>query len=165
MTSTARIGREPVQKPGRSKQDYGTPWELIRAIEARFGKLTIDLAATAENKRCDRFISPEVDSLAPHVRWASYIGDGIGWLNPPFEDIAPWAEKCLSSCANVILLTPASIGSEWFAENVESHAAVVGLRPRLIFEGCKDPYPKDCMLTLWGSVAPHLPSLSTWRWR
>jgi hypothetical protein len=29
----------PEQKPGRSKQDYGTPWDFIKAVEARFGKL------------------------------------------------------------------------------------------------------------------------------
>jgi hypothetical protein len=47
----------------RSKQDYGTPWPLIRAIEQRWGNLTIDLAATRENAKCGVFITPEEDSL------------------------------------------------------------------------------------------------------
>lgn len=42
---------EPIQKPGRSKQDYGTPWEFIRAVERRWGKLHVDLAAHSENAK------------------------------------------------------------------------------------------------------------------
>jgi len=162
MTAAERIGREPVQKPGKSKQDYGTPWELIRAIEARFGKLTIDLAATAENRKCERFISPDDNAFL--YSWHDLIGDGIGWLNPPFENIGPWVHKCASCGSSVILLTPASVGSMWFASYVEG-SPVIGLRPRLTFEGCKDPYPKDCMLSLFGPVGAGLPLLSTWRWR
>ena len=37
----------PAQVPGKSKQDYGTPIELIRAVEAKFGRLAFDLAAHA----------------------------------------------------------------------------------------------------------------------
>jgi hypothetical protein len=39
----------PRQKPHQSEQDVGTPWELIRAVEARFGAIKFDLAATEEN--------------------------------------------------------------------------------------------------------------------
>lgn len=165
MTQAAfRIGHEPVQKPGKSKQDYGTPWELIRAIEARWGTLTVDLAARANNAKAPRFITPELDSFKQN--WAEWIGGGIGWLNPEFADIAPWAQRCkLYATHRIIMLTPASIGSEWFAEHCEGAAKVVGLRPRLTFEGCKDPYPKDCMLTLFGPFDAAMPVFSTWRWR
>lgn len=157
---------EPKQKPGSSRQDYGTPWALIRAIEARWGKLTIDLAARADNAKCPESITPEEDSLKQD--WARCIGGGIGWLNPPFGDIAPWAAKCLAARGtSIIMLTPASIGSEWFADYCEGKAKVVGLRPRLKFEGCKDPYPKDCMLTLWceqNGIFHDERDFQTWRW-
>src|SRR5574338_47234 len=78
----------------RSKQDYGTPRTLIHAIERRWGKLTIDLAATADNAKCERFITPEQDSLIQN--WELKIGDGLGWLNPEFADIDPWAAKSAS---------------------------------------------------------------------
>jgi phage N-6-adenine-methyltransferase len=162
MSATERIGHEPIQKPGKSKQDYGTPWALIHAIEERFGKLTIDLAATWENKKSDRLITPEADAFM--FQWGILIGEGIGWLNPPFGNIGPWAQKAAACGASVIMLTPASIGAEWFAAYVES-TPIVGLRPRLTFEGCEDPYPKDCMLILFGPVGVGLPLLSTWRWR
>jgi site-specific DNA-methyltransferase (adenine-specific) len=181
--SVLRIGNEPVQKPGRSKQDYETPPDLIAAIEARWGKLTVDLAARADNAKCPRFITPEQDSLVQD--WAAWIGDGIGWLNPEFADISEWAAKC-AGCIGIraIMLTPASIGSEWFADHCELTAKVVGLRPRICFGGChqlypaKHPkagqrncdescfgcatYPKDCMLTLWGFGPP---TFESWRWK
>jgi hypothetical protein len=62
------VKRVPKQKPGKSKQDYGTPWELIRAIEARWGKLTIDLAARADNAKAPLFITPEENSLIQNRR-------------------------------------------------------------------------------------------------
>lgn len=105
---------EPAQKPGRSKQDYGTPWGLIRAVEARFGKLDVDLAARADNAKAPRLIGPDQDSLK--VPWGPRICGGIGWLNPPFADIDPWAKKCGAETTpmngnRIILLTPASVGA------------------------------------------------------
>lgn len=169
----------------RSKQDYGTPWALIHAIEKRWGKLTIDLAATAENAKAPQWITPEQNSLIKP--WDGYIGDGLGWLNPEFADIDPWAAKCASCVsASLLMLTPASIGCEWFAEHCEHNAKIVGLRPRLEFEGCHqlypkshpragerkcDPscvgcatYPKDCMLNLFGLRFDREPKFQTWRW-
>jgi phage N-6-adenine-methyltransferase len=173
----------PAQKPGRSKQDYGTPWRLIHAIEARWGKLTIDLAARADNAKAPEFISPEENSLTRN--WAQRIGDGLGFLNPEFDDIAPWVDKCAGCWAPLISLTPASIGAEWFANNCEHKAKIVGLRPRIAFYGCHvlikngtqkgeracdssclgcASYPKDCMLLLWGNRFQSEPAFQTWRW-
>lgn len=156
---------QPAQKPGSSRQDYGTPWELIRAVEARFGRLDVDLAARADNAKAPRFIPPEQDSLV--VPWAAYLGPALAWLNPEFADIDPWAAKCSeetgpSSRLRVIMLTPASVGSNWFAEHVHRKALVLALSPRLKFVGAKDVYPKDCMLSLFGFGAP---GFDVWRWR
>jgi len=165
----------------RSKQDYGTPWPLIYAIEKRWGKIDIDLAATAENAKAARYITPEEDSLIQP--WAALVGfGGLGFLNPEFADMAPWAAKCNQRVVSIMLLTPASIGSEWFAEHWEEHGKIVGLRPRLEFEGCHvldkktkerkcapscvgcATYPKDCMLTLFGPRFDQEPKFQTWRW-
>lgn len=153
----------PRQKPGRSKQDYGTPRDFIAAVERMYGPLGLDLAATKDNAKAPRFITPEEDSLT--VDWTARAGSELCWLNPPFSDIAPWVEKCAAESCRIAMLVPASIGSEWFASHVHKKAGVVGIRPRLTFEGCDDPYPKDCMLLLWRMVLPReMKNLRLWRW-
>jgi phage N-6-adenine-methyltransferase len=156
---------EPKQKPGRSKQDYGTPWPFIRACEARWGRFAVDLAATAENAKAPRFIGPDQDSLK--VPWATYLPPStLAWLNPQFGDIDSWAKKCAEethgSTLRIVMLTPASIGTEWFADHVHQKALVLGVRPRLTFEGTKDPYPKDLMLSLFGFGST---GFDVWRWK
>lgn len=152
----------PAQKPHRSKQDYGTPWELIKAVEARWGSLGVDLAASEGNAKAPLFFTEEDDSLKQ--AWNQLLAFRL-WLNPPFENIGLWADKCKTEAklgAKIIMLTPASIGSEWFARHCFGVARIIGLRPRITFEGCKDPYPKDCMLSLWGIDAP---GFEIWRWK
>lgn len=158
---------EPKQKPGKSKQDYETPWEFIRAVERRFGKIAVDLAARADNAKAPNFVTPEQDSLSIVVDWNQWAST-VCWLNPPFANIASWAEKaslaapCFAKAGGrILMLTPASIGSEWFAAHVYGKALVLGVRPRLTFEGEKDPYPKDLMLSVFG--AP--PGFDVWRYK
>lgn len=159
----AKVLRMPAQKPGRSKQDYATPMELIRAVEKRFGVLVHDLAAHAQNTRCKTFYSKEQDSLKQS--WHRDFPKGNLWLNPEFGNIPPFVAKCFEESREreglIITLTPASIGSEWFAEHVENKALVIGLRPRLSFDGI-NPYPKDTMIMLYGRDVT--PGFETWRW-
>lgn len=152
----------PVQKPGKSKQDYGTPWELIDAIEMRFGeKFTMDLAASEDNAKAPLWIDEAHDSLS--CDW-SKLG-GLLWLNPPYEKIAPWAEKCYQDMilgARVMLLTPASVGSNWYQKYVHGKAYVMALNPRLTFEGETTCYPKDlCLSYFYAGMA----GFEVWRWR
>lgn len=145
----------------RSKQDYETPWELIRAIEKRWGPIACDLAATPDNfkSRNGCFITPERDSLS--VDWHHYTG--LLFLNPPFGDIKPWAKKCSEESvrgARIAFLVPASVGSAWFADYVHGKALVCPLLPRVSFDG-KNPFPKDCMVCVYGPT----PGFEPWRWK
>lgn len=59
---------QPVQKPGRSKQDYATPACFLSAVKQRFGvEFAIDLAADATNAVCARYLSMDDDALS--VEW------------------------------------------------------------------------------------------------
>lgn len=146
----------------RSKQDYETPLDLIAAIEKRFGKLSWDLAASEENKKAPSWIGKEINSLM--VDWHKL--NGLCFLNPEFNNIAPWAEKCMKESlmgATILFLTPASIGSNWFADYVDGHAMVYALRPRLSFDG-KNPYPKDCILSFF-SAGGRQSGFECWKWK
>ncbi len=147
-----------------TKQDYGTPWEFVHAVERRFGSLTCDLAASFENRKAPDCYTAADDALSKD--WAQHYPIGNLWLNPPFADIDPWAEWCALMSPKrrgmILLLTPASIGSNWFAQHVNRKAMVLGLSPRLTFEGCEDPYPKDLMISIFSAG---LCGFDVWRWK
>jgi phage N-6-adenine-methyltransferase len=152
----------PTINRGSSRQDYETPDDFIQAVEARFGKLDFDLAASAENTKAPLFYTEEDNSLAR--RWDDL--EGNLWLNPPFTDIGAWAGKCcmtkLSPQTRILFLVPASVGSEWYRLYVHDRAYVLTLSPRLTFKGCKDPYPKDMLLAVFNG--PKLSGFEPWRW-
>lgn len=114
---------EPAQKPGRSRQDFGTPRALIVAVERRFGPIVCDLAASAENAKAPLFIDRARDTFT--VPWAEEYPTGNLWFNPEF-------------------------------------AVVLGLNPRVTFEGCTAPYPKPLMISVYGLS---LSGFDTWRWK
>jgi hypothetical protein len=157
----------PTQKPHRSKQDYGTPPELLAAVRGQFGEIGFDLAAHERNHVAPVWYGP--GGVAPNALvecWSDIEVPGLRWCNPPFATIARWAERCSVEFAfgvRIALLVPASVGSEWYAEYVEPYARVFALRPRVTFVGCCDPYPKDCILAVYDRAFG--PSFGTWRWR
>ena len=156
-----RLG--PTQKRGKSKQDVGTPWEFIRAVERRFGPIVHDLAASADNTKALTYYSLATNSLAQP--WAKNLPTGNLWLNPEFATITPWVAKCAEESPKrhglILVLTPASIGTEWFANHVHRQSMVLGLSPRMTFIGSEDPYPKDLMLSVYGYG---LNGFDVWRW-
>ncbi len=160
----------PPQKPGKSKQDYETPPEFLEAVKKLLGidEFAIDLAASLENRKAERYIPEEADSLS--VVWAGlwrpYLPTPTWcWLNPPYGHIAPWVKKCAEEGAagvKIALLVPAAVGSNWYADYVDAHAYVFKFRPRLTFVGHTDPYPKDLLLCLYGTP---FRGEATWDWK
>lgn len=155
---------------GASKQDYQTDPLFMKAVVKRFGSMNHDLAATKENSQCGQdFYGPgskwAEDSLAIH--WTSAFGSSAPnlWLNPPYDDIPTWAKKCseYKGTGSIFFLVPASVGSNWFAELVNPYAYTYILNGRLTFVGQKDPYPKDCMLAVFG--ARYGGRIEIWRWK
>ena len=153
----------PAQKPGKSKQDYGTPRAFMRALEHRFGAIEMDLAATDENAKAPLWITPETDSL--RALWDKF-DVRRAFLNPPFGTIAPWARKCAEAeRLEILFLIPASVGSNWWAQHVHGAAdLVLFLRPRLSFDG-KNPYPKDCALCVYNRPTENIGTrYECWDW-
>lgn len=154
----------PAQKPGRSKQDYATPPEFIAAVKhrLRIREFGIDLAASADNAKASRWVGQLLDSLS--LEWGTYelSWDGWAWLNPPYTDIGAWAKKCADARPEKIaLLVPAAVGANWFRDHVDGKAHVLLLNGRISFDGIA-PYPKDCVLCLYG---PCYQGYSVWDWR
>ena len=137
---------------GRSKQDYATPMVLITAVKNRLGigGFAVDLAADEANAKADMWIDEGRNSLA--LDWRLVIGAGWGWLNPPFDNITPWAKKCAETDAKIAFLVPASVGSNWYRDYVHRHAFTLFLNGRVPFMPDKPKwlFPKDCMVCLYG---------------
>ena len=161
------MGKMPKQKPGSSRQDYGTPPELVAAIERRFGTLTWDVAATADNTVVDgRFFSLAGINAIDDDWAARFTPRDLLFLNPEFGSIghvwaplvAQWRRRL--PWLRLLMLTPASVGSEWFQRYVHKRALALALSPRLHYVGCADPYPKDCMLSCFGFGV----GFDVWRW-
>lgn len=161
------VGAPPA--PPQSNQHWGTPPEFLRAVERRFGKIGLDLAAKEDNHVAPVWFGPgsPVDREDALVAvWDDWVDEReLRWLNPPFENIEHWAARCSSirwRCP-IAMLVPASIGTEWFRACVHGSALVLGLGPRMTFVGAEDPYPKDLMLCLWGPFVA--PGFDVWRWK
>ncbi len=139
--------------------------KFMAAVVKRFGEMHVDLAASLENAQASVYVTKEQDSLT--TPWASNWPHLRLWLNPEFSDIGKWAARCANqyqcmwSVGRIFLLTPASIGANWFAEHVAPHARVIALNGRLTFVGHKKPYVKDCILSVYGLD----PGFEVWNWR
>lgn len=147
----------------KTRQDYGTPDDFFAAVN-RALPMKWDLAANEENRKCHNFIDESSNSLV--IPWHSLERESWLWLNPPFKNISPWAVKCLGEKglgANVVMLTPASVGSRWFKHSVWEHALVVFLCGRLTFKGETKPYPKDCMISIFSNKI--MPGVMIWDWK
>lgn len=154
----------PPQKPGRSRQDYRTPAVFLDAVRRRFGltAFAIDLAASEENAVAPLFYTEAEDALQQPWRTKSRE---FGWCNPPFANIAPWVRKAWRESrigARVLMLVPAGVGANWWRDHVDGKAFVLFLNGRITFVGETMPYPKDCVLLVYGpDVAP---GQAVWSW-
>lgn len=133
----------PSVKRFQSEQCVSTPWEFIRAVEAKFGRITVDLAALPSNAKAPRFITPEIDTFTQD--WCEWIDGGLGWLNPEFDPMVKWASYCAvqqQRGAEFVVLSPASVSTNWFWDHVQPYASVHTITPRIPFEGSHNLYPK-----------------------
>lgn len=165
------MAKMPKQKPGTSKQNYATPMNFILATQAFLGidQFAFDFAAEDHTAKAPRWWTKEQNSLGRHSRdWKRAVGDGWGWLNPPFAHISVWAMACHQLAqrgGRVALLVPAGVGSNWYRDYVHGKARVLALNGRLAFIKGKPKllYPKDTILCLYGP--DFTPGFGVWNWR
>lgn len=182
----------PLQKPGRSKQDYSTPTEFITAVKLLLGieKFSFDFAADRDNAKANAYWDIETDALSQSAaNWAINSRKGWGWLNPPYGDIAPWASKCLQalrSGGRIAFLVPASVGSNWFRDYIHDqpdvttlflngrlcfiddwqHKTYTNRRGEIVSYTSEPLYPKDTMLVLFGQFSDSHDYVSdVWTWK
>lgn len=156
--------------------DMATPPELFDALSERFGGFTLDVAASAHNAKCERFLSAG-DSFNDGLG-SSWDGERV-WCNPPYSDIRPWVEKAWTQwlppepadpAELIVMLLPANRTEQrWWQESVEPYrdgkawerdvtVEFLPGRPRFIRyeDGIVRPNerpPFGCCLLIWGQRA------------
>lgn len=118
------IGVKPYNHPQQVRDrghldtvdDRWTPPEIFDRLHAEHG-FTIDVAASRENRKLDRFFTKEEDALS-----RSWTGEVV-WCNPPYSALRPWVEKALAEvrfngCHKVVLLLPANRTEQAFWQDL-----------------------------------------------
>jgi hypothetical protein len=102
---------------------WATPQDLFDALHREFN-FTLDVCATAENAKCQRFYTIADDGLAQP--W-----DGVCWMNPPYgRQLGLWMQKASDAAlggATVVGLVPARTDTRWW-HDIVSAASVVSCR-------------------------------------
>ncbi len=115
---------------------WATPQEFFDALNAEFSFET-DVCALAENAKCLRYFTPEVDGLAQEWR-------GVCWMNPPYgREIGAWMRKAFESSqagATVVCLVPARTEMAWWHDYAKK-GEVRFVRGRLKFGGHANSAP------------------------
>ncbi len=127
--------------------EWETPQDLFDKYNAIYNFET-DLAATSENKKCDKYYTKEDNSLI-------YPWRGICWLNPPYgREIGVWMAKAYSSGrmgATIICLIPARTDTSWWHEYVMK-GEIEFIRGRLKFNGHKNSAPFPSAIVIFGEI-------------
>ena len=128
---------------------WETPQSFFEGLNQIY-QFTLDVCATEDNKKCERFFSPDNDGLAQ--TW-----DGVCWMNPPYgrNVTDKWVRKAFdesrSGHCTVVALLPARTDTKWFHNYIYEKEGVdlVFIKGRLKFGGAKDSAPFPSMIVVF----------------
>lgn len=132
-----------VQRVAGCSSVVETPLEIFMRLNAEF-RFTLDVCATRENAKCERYFTPEIDGLSQH--W-----EGVCWMNPPYgPELERWVQKAFEESqrgATVVCLVPARTDTSWWRD-FASKAEVRFIRKRLKFVGMPTnaPFPSAILI-------------------
>jgi phage N-6-adenine-methyltransferase len=114
--------------PASLSDDWATPQDVFDRLDARYGPLTLDVAATAENAKCERYFTRSADGLAQE--WTGRV-----WMNPPYgHALNAWMRKAWEASQTtadlVVCLVPVRSDTRWWHEYAQ-RGEVELLRGRL----------------------------------
>lgn len=121
-----------------SKTDnWATPKDFFDKLNDEFG-FTLDVCASAQNAKCDRYFTQANDGLAQN--W----GSEVCWMNPPYgREIGNWMKKAYESSqagATVVCLVPSRTDTRWWHEWAMK-GEVRFIKGRLKFGGSNNSAP------------------------
>ena len=127
--------------------EWETPQLFFDALNAEY-HFDVDVCATANNAKCERYYTKEKDGLSQ--QWK-----GVCWMNPPYgREIGKWMRKAYESSlygATVVCLVPARTDTAWW-HDYAMKGEIEFVRGRLKFGGSKAnaPFP-SAIVTFWAA--------------
>jgi phage N-6-adenine-methyltransferase len=144
--------------------------EFFAELDDEF-HFTLDVAATAQNTKCKKFFTPELNGL--EQMWSGSV-----WCNPPYSDLKSWVAKAWDEWSydddglqSIVMLVPANRTEQgWWQDYVEPRRDRQGAyrpfttrfirgRLRFIHTGedsvrMNDRPPFGCVLLIWNQPSP-----------
>ena len=124
--------------------EWATPQDFFDKLNAEF-HFTLDVAATQENAKCEKYFTVETDGLNQ-----SWIGQTC-WMNPPYgREIGKWIEKAYKESikgVTVVCLIPARTDTTYWHEFVMK-GEIRFIKGRLKFGSSKlnAPFPSAIVI-------------------
>lgn len=130
---------------------FSSKTDLWSTPQAFFDKLndvhnfTLDVCATKENAKCDRFFTVDDDGLEQD--W-----DGVCWMNPPYgRQIGKWLQKAYEAYlegATVVCLVPSRTDTRWW-HDFAMKGDIEFIKGRLKFGNAKHNAPFPCAIVVF----------------
>ena len=127
--------------------DWWTPQWVFDMLDQEFG-FEIDVCASAENAKCQRFFSREDNAL--DQEWT-----GVCWMNPPYgrsgdQGIYQWMQKAHQSAqagATVVCFVPARTDTQWWWDHA-LEGEIRFIKGRLKFSNADNsaPFPQAVVI-------------------
>ena len=110
--------------------EWETPRSLFKELDDEFN-FTIDVCATKESAKCERFYTKQTNGLAQS--WENEVA----FMNPPYgREIGAWVEKAYRESLNgavVVCLIPARTDTRYWHDYIFPNAEIRFLKGRVKF--------------------------------
>jgi phage N-6-adenine-methyltransferase len=151
----------------KSRDDYATPWPIVRYLESLVGKFDVDACATKETAKAPEWYGPgskiDRDALHEDVLWGgNECGEVNIFCNPPYNDLRSWCAKAFQAAQcgrKVAMLIPSRTDTKAFHSMKKETSGYVFFQGRISFE--VDGVPQKG--TMFPSVAVLLGGENSWR--
>jgi len=125
--------------------EWPTPQEMFDEYDKEFN-FSLDVAATAENAKCDKYYTKEDDGL-------SQVWDGVCWCNPPYgREMPKWLIKAIKETwrgVTTVCLIPARTNTRWFHDYCLKYGEVRFIKGRPKFGGADHGLPQPLALVVF----------------
>lgn len=125
------------------RQDWETPDTLFDPLNNEF-HFDLDVCATNENAKVDRFYTDQDDGLRQPWR-------GTCWMNPPFGSQGQWVRKAYQESrrgCTVVCLLPARTNTNWWHDYCMK-GEIRFIRGRPVFKGAVHGLPQPLAVVIF----------------